>query len=147
MVERLGKYNPLRTCPVKVKFGNKSDVDHLLKNKKRLPRDIFIDKEYSKTTEKERRHLRPILKPARKIEKYKANVEWKVLMCVIDRKHYHRQNLHTLLSGLNKFDVTSDSIHSATSTPASSIAMGRNLIVQNNTFTGKRLHSSMTYQP
>ena len=33
-VEQLGKYNPQRVRPVKVKFGNKSDVDHLLRNKK-----------------------------------------------------------------------------------------------------------------
>ena len=31
-VELLGKYNPQRIQPVNVKFGNKSDVDHLLKN-------------------------------------------------------------------------------------------------------------------
>ena len=44
-VEQLGKYNPQRIRPVKVKFGNKGDVDHLLRNKKRLPKDIYIDKE------------------------------------------------------------------------------------------------------
>ena len=52
-VERLGKYNSL-------------------KNKKKLPKDVFIDKEYSKTIEKECRLLRPILKAARKIKKYKT---------------------------------------------------------------------------
>ena len=57
MVESLGKYNPLRVRPVKVKFGNKTDVDYLLKNKKKLPKDVYIDKEYSKTTEKECRLL------------------------------------------------------------------------------------------
>ena len=44
-VERFGKYNPQRVRPVKVKFGNKSDVDHLLRNKKKLPKDVYIDKE------------------------------------------------------------------------------------------------------
>ena len=48
-VQRMGKYNPLRVCPVRVKFGNKSGVDHLLKNKKKPPKDVFIDKEYSCT--------------------------------------------------------------------------------------------------
>ena len=32
-VEWLGTYNPLRVRSVKVKFGNKTDVDHPLKNK------------------------------------------------------------------------------------------------------------------
>ena len=56
-VERLGKY--ISTCnrPVKVKFTNKTDVDNLFKNQKKLPDGVFIDKEYSKATEKERRLL------------------------------------------------------------------------------------------
>ena len=34
-VERIGRNNPLPSRPVKVKFTDKSDVDHLLKNKKK----------------------------------------------------------------------------------------------------------------
>ena len=108
-VEQLGKYNPQRIRPVKVKFGNKRDVDHLLKNKKKLPKDVYIDKEYSKATEKECRLLRPILKAARKIEKYKTKCRMEVGHIVSDRKHYHRYNLHTLPVELNTFDVTSHS--------------------------------------
>ena len=52
-VERLGKYSPLRARPVKVMFGNKSDADHVLRNRKKLPQGIFVDKEYSKATERE----------------------------------------------------------------------------------------------
>ena len=36
-VERVGKFNPLRTRPVKVKFREKKDVDHLFKNRKEIP--------------------------------------------------------------------------------------------------------------
>ena len=57
-IEWMGRYNPLRTRPVKVKFTEKKDVDNLFKNRKKLPKGIFIDKEYSKSTEKERRTLR-----------------------------------------------------------------------------------------
>ena len=49
-VERLGKYNPLRTRPVKVSFGNKSDADYVLKQRKKLQKGVFVDKEYSKAT-------------------------------------------------------------------------------------------------
>ena len=108
-VEWLGKYNPQRTRPIKVKFGNKSDVDYLLRNKKRLPKAIYIDKEYSKATEKERRILRPILKAARRTEKYKTKCRMEGAHVVIDGKHYHRDNLHTLPDELNSFDVTSNS--------------------------------------
>ena len=71
-VERLGKYNPMRTRPVKVKFSEKRDMDNLFKNRKKLPKGIFIDKEYSKSTEKERRLLRPVIKAARRLDKYKG---------------------------------------------------------------------------
>ena len=108
-VEWLGKYNPQGTWPVKVKFGNKSDVDHLLKNKKKLPKDVYIDKEYSKATEKERRLLRPILKAARKIGKYKIKCRMEGSHIMIDGKHYHRYNVHTLPGELNTFDATSTS--------------------------------------
>ena len=71
-VERMGKYNPLRIRPVKVKFSDKKDVDNLFKNRKKLPRGIYIGKEYSKATEKERRLLKPVIKAARRIDKYKG---------------------------------------------------------------------------
>ena len=34
-VERIGRYNPLRSRPVKVKFSDKNDVDTLLKKQKK----------------------------------------------------------------------------------------------------------------
>ena len=56
---------------MKVKFANKIDVDNLFRNRKKLPDGVFIDREYSRATEKERRLLQPVLKAARKIEEYK----------------------------------------------------------------------------
>ena len=44
-VERLGKYISTHNRPVKVKFTNKTDVDNLFKNQKKLPDGVFIDKE------------------------------------------------------------------------------------------------------
>ena len=95
-VERLGKYNPLRACPVKVMFGNKSDADHVLRNRKKLPQGIFVDKEYSKATEREQRLLCPIIKAARKSENYKGLCRLDGPQLVIDGKRYNRANLHTL---------------------------------------------------
>ena len=71
-VKRLGKYNPMRTWPVKVKFGERKDVDYLFKNRKKLPKGIYIDKEYSKSTEKEHRLFWPVIKAARRLDKYKG---------------------------------------------------------------------------
>ena len=108
-VERLGKYNPMRTRPVKVKFGEKKDVDNLFRNRKKLPKGIFIDKEYSKSTEKECRLLRPVIKAARRLDKYKGACRLEGPQLVIEGKRYHRQNIHTLPDDLNPMDVTSRS--------------------------------------
>ena len=108
-VERMGKYNPLRTRPVKVKFSDKKDVDNLFKNRKKLPRGIYIDKEYSKATEKEQRLLRPVIKAARRIDKYKGSCNLEGPQLVIEGKRYHRQNIHTLPDDLNPMEVTSQS--------------------------------------
>ena len=108
-VERVGKFNPLRTRPVKVKFREKKDVDHLFKNRKELPRGVFIDKEYSRSTEKERRLLRPVLNAARRLEKYKGRCRLEGPHLVVEGKHYHRQNLHTLPVDLDTVASTSKS--------------------------------------
>ena len=108
-VERVGKYNPLRIRPMKVKFREKEDVDNLFKNRKKLPKGVYIDKEYSYTTEKERRLVRPILRAARRSEKYKGGSEWRVPIIVIDSKHYHHLNLHTLPDDLDPIEATSKS--------------------------------------
>ena len=107
-VERIGRYNPLRSRPVKVKFTDKSDVDHLLKNKKNLPQGVYVDKEYSKATEKERRLLRPVLKAARRMTKYKKKCRMEGSHVVLDGIHYYRENIHTLPPELAADKVTSE---------------------------------------
>ena len=100
-VERLGKYYPLRARPVKVRFGNKTDADYVLKQRKKLPKGIFVDKEYSKATGRERRLLRPIIKAARRLENYKGLCRLEGPQLVIDGKCYNRDNLHTLPDDLD----------------------------------------------
>ena len=106
-IERMGKYKPNRSRPVKVKFTNKTDVSCLFKNQKKLPDGVFIDREYSKATEKERRILRPIVKAARKIEEYKGKCWLEGPYLKLDGKCYHRQNVHTLPEKLGPAEVTS----------------------------------------
>ena len=107
-VERVGRYNPLWPRPVKVKFTDKSDVDHLLKHKKNLPEGIYIDKEYSKTTEKERRLLSPVLKAACKMKKYQKKCRMEGTHMVLNGIHYYRENIHTLPPELSADKVTSE---------------------------------------
>ena len=70
---------------------------------------MFLSREYSKATEKEQRFLRPLLKAARCLEKYKKKSRMEGPHLVLDGKHYYRGNLHTLPSELDPFDVTSKS--------------------------------------
>ena len=105
-VERMGKYNPMRTRPVKVKFSEKKDVDDLFKNRKKLPKGIYIDKEYSKSTEKECRLLRPVIKAARRLDKYKGVCHLGPQL-VIEGKCYHCHNIHNLPEDLHPMEVTS----------------------------------------
>ena len=106
-IERMGKFNAHRPRPVKVKFVNKSDVSNLFRNRKKLPDGIFIDREYSKATEKERRLLRPVVKAARKIEEYKGSCRLEGPYLKLNGKRYHRLNVHTLPAKLGPSEVTS----------------------------------------
>ena len=106
-IERMGKYKPNRSRPVKVNFTNKTDVSCLFKNRKKLPDGVFIDREYSKGTEKECRILRPIVKAARKIDEYKGKCWLEGPYLKLDGKRYHRQNIHTLPEKLGPAEVTS----------------------------------------
>ena len=103
----MGKFNIHQPRPVKVKFVNKSDVSNLFKNRKKLPEGIFIDREYSKATEKERRLLRPIVKAARKIEEYKGNCRLEGPYLKLNGMCYHWLNVHTLPEKLGPAKVTS----------------------------------------
>ena len=103
----MGKFNPNRPRPVKVKFTNKSDVNNLFKNRKKLQDGVFVDKEYSKATEKERRLLRPIVRAAHKIDEYKGKCRLEGLYLKLDEKRYHRLNVHTLPAKLGPSEVTS----------------------------------------
>ena len=106
-VERIGRFNPLKVRAVKVNFGDKNDVETLLKNKRSLPRGVYVNREYSKATEKEQRYLRPLLKAARRLDKFKKRSRMEGTHLVLDGKHFYRGNLHTLPSELDPMDVTS----------------------------------------
>ena len=106
-VDRIGRYNPQKTRPVKVKFTNKDDVDQVLRNRRKLPEGIYVEREYSKTTERERTMLRPILKAARKMDKYYKKCRMEGAHVVLDGKHYYRDNIHTLPPELAADKVTS----------------------------------------
>ena len=73
---RLGHYSENRNRPISITFENKSDSNFLLKQKKKLPEGVFVDREYCSETEKEQQFLWPVLKEARKMKSFVGNVKW-----------------------------------------------------------------------
>ena len=106
-VTRLGRYIALRNRPVLVEFCFKSDAEYLLMNRKELPQGVFVDKQYSDDTEKERRKLRPILRAARKHENYKGKCKMDGAKLVIKGRNYDSTNLHLLPNEINGYSATS----------------------------------------
>ena len=49
----LGKYNPIRGCPISVAFVKKADADLVYNSKKLLGKGVYVDREYNSTTESE----------------------------------------------------------------------------------------------
>ena len=106
-IYRTGKYTAMRSRPVIVEFCYRSDVSFLLVNKKHLPQGVFVDRQYTEETEKERRCLRPILRAARKNENYKGKCRMDGSTLVIKGRNYNLKNLHQLPLDINGYSATS----------------------------------------
>ena len=76
-------------------------------NKKELLQGIFVDKQYSDDTEKERIKLRPILRAARKHENYKGKCKMDGAKLIIKGRNYDSTNLHLLPNEINGYSATS----------------------------------------
>ena len=106
-ISRIGKYTAMRTRSVLVEFYYKSDAMFLLENRSHLPKGVFVDKQFSEETEKERRKLHPILCAARKSENYQGKCRMDGLTLVIKGRNYTSANLHTLPLEINGYMATS----------------------------------------
>ena len=104
---RIGKYNPHKGRPILVTFVYNEDCEHLLANKKYLPKGVFVDKQYCEEIENIRRILRPVIRKARK-GKYKGRCRMERDQVVIDCRRYGLRNLHQLPPDLNTFNCTSE---------------------------------------
>ena len=106
-VKRIGRYSPLRTRPVSVKFSYRGDVDYILENKRNLGKGIFAEQEYGLETSKNRRLLRPVLNAARRQEEYRGKCRMEGDSLIIHGKRYTKNNLKTLPDNISGFSVTS----------------------------------------
>ena len=106
---RLGKFKRDRIRPISVEFVHKEDRTYILENRNYLNEGIFADKEYPAEVERIRRSLLPILRAAKKMDKYKDQSRMNYDKVVIQRKDYSLNNLHELPDDLNTFKVSSKS--------------------------------------
>ena len=111
---RLGKPDSSRICAISVELSNKYDVEQIYANRFSMEEGVFIDREFSQATEKDRILLRPILKAAKNLPEYKKKCRLEGNQVVLDGKRYHRENLHQLPKKLDPMKVamktTEDSI-------------------------------------
>ena len=104
---RIGKYNPIRGRPISVAFVKKAEADHVYNSKKFLSQGIYVDREYSSTTEAERKRLRPILRAARRLEEYRGMCKLEGTEQTIKGKKYSLENLHDLLANISTHVISS----------------------------------------
>ena len=105
--KQIGTFKQGRKRPISICFEQKSHVDTLLQSKKHLPQGIYVDREYSPEIEARRKTLRPILKLARNIDKYKKKSKLEEDYLVILGKKYTVHNLYTLPPDLSGYTASS----------------------------------------
>ena len=103
----LGRYNPLRSRPIRVSFTSQSDAELLLERKKKLKQGIYVDREYSEKEEAERKLLHPILRAARKHTHYWGKCKLDGTKLVIKGKSYMRKNLDQLPEDISTSTISS----------------------------------------
>ena len=106
---RLGKFKCDRIRPVSIEFVHKEDRTYVLENRSYLSEGIFVDKEYPVEIERVRRSLLPILRTAKRMERYKDQSRMNYDKVVIQGKDYTLNNLHELPEDINCFKATSKS--------------------------------------
>ena len=106
-VKRVGRYNSQRSRPISVSFVCQSDADIIYKNKSKLKKGIYIDREYCKETEHERKLLRVIMRAAKRNKDYEGKYKLEGNTLKLNGKNYTVRNLHELPAELNGFEVSS----------------------------------------
>ena len=104
---RLGRFNPHKGRPISVTFVYNEDCEHLLSNKKYLPKGVFADRQYWEEIENTRRILRPVINKVRR-GTYKGLCRMEKDQVVINGKWYGLRNLHQLPTELSTFKCTSE---------------------------------------
>ena len=93
---RIGRYRRLHNCPISVEFLYKEDADYLVNNRSYLLQGVYMDRQYSRETEEERKQLRPYLKAARRLPHYHKHCKLAENVLIIKGVSYTVEDLHKL---------------------------------------------------
>ena len=108
-MKRIGKYSPMRSRPISIEFLHKHDANYILQNRKHLPLGIYVDKEYCRDTEDQRKQLRPYLLAARRLPQYYKKCRLEGASLVLKGTSYNINTLHKLPKELSNFNISSRS--------------------------------------
>ena len=95
-IHRDGPYTRGRKRPIIVNFQWFGDVRFILENKKKLPTDIYVNEDFPIEIRQRRRVLRPILKKALSLSRYKGKVKLKFDKLIVNGIPYSMGNLRDL---------------------------------------------------
>lgn len=95
-IHRLGKFIQGRTRSIIVNFQWYGDRQHIIEQRKRLPTGIYVNEDFPYEIVQRRNVLRPVLKQALKIPKYRGKVSLKYDKLIIYGKEYTMSNLDEL---------------------------------------------------
>ena len=101
---RVGPYKKGQKRPIVAHFHWFGDRQRIYKNKRYLPRGIYIHEDFPNEIEERRSALKPILQAALQKEKYKNRVYLTVDKLIVNKKAFTirpRNNLHELPPDLN----------------------------------------------
>ena len=88
---------------------NKASAGFLYENKRKLPKGLYVNREYNVEVEKERRILKPILQKAKQLEDYRSKSKLEGNQMIIKGRSYTTQTLNQLPETLSSFAATSQS--------------------------------------
>jgi ribA/ribD-fused uncharacterized protein len=120
---RLGAPNKIFTAqmkprgprPILVKLNTVGDRNKIWENKTKLKgKKTFISEDLPKATEKRRAQMYPILKRAKKMEKYKKGAYMLGDKLVVDQKKYTMEMLRELPDDLNPWETATETIENLT---------------------------------
>ena len=101
--------NKVRPRPISMEFETRSGADAVYDQRFYFASGVYVDREFNRETEKNRRTLRPILQAAKQKPEFRFKSRMEGSKLVIDGKHYGVYDLDKLPQKLSPLEVTTKS--------------------------------------